>query len=105
MAKWKKTVIGSVVKGKDGKPNYIKVNEDFVLKKGMFLNLENDTEQLAGLAEAEAAGRLPKDVADNIRENIKKAPWYKSRKDKEGNILEEKGFILSNIISIKKTDD
>ncbi len=77
MAKWNRKVVGSVLKDKDpSKPDYIKISDDIVLKKGQCLNLESKKSQLAGIDAAEAAGKLPKDVAAGIRENINKMPDF-----------------------------
>lgn len=77
MAKYKRTVIGSVVKNKEaGKPDYIKVNGAHVLKDGQFLNLETKAAQLASLDEAVKAGKLSGEVAESARERINKIPDF-----------------------------
>lgn len=77
MAKYRRTVIGSVVKNKEaGKPDYIKVNGAHVLKDGQFLNLESKATQLASLDDAVKAGKLSGDVAEAARERINKIPDF-----------------------------
>lgn len=77
MAKYKRSVIGSVVKSKEaGKPDYIKVNGAHVLKDGQYLNLESKTFQLASLEEAIKAGKLSGDMANSARERINKIPDF-----------------------------
>lgn len=75
MAKSRKT-IGSIVKGRDGKPDYIKVNVDVVLKQGQFLNLESQQYQLASLDKAVADGKIKEDTAEQVRERINKLPAF-----------------------------
>lgn len=73
MAKTRRVDIGSVCKSKDpGKPDYIKIANDVVLKRGQFLNLESKAQRLASLTEAVEAGKLSEEVADKIRENVEK---------------------------------
>jgi len=76
MAK-KRIDIGSVIKSKEpGKPDYIKVNADVVLKKGQYLNLESKAQRLASLSEAVNNGKLSNEIADKIRENVEKTPDF-----------------------------
>lgn len=42
-----KKTIGSIVKGKSGKSDYFKVKGNHTLQDGQFLNLENETSQIA----------------------------------------------------------
>lgn len=76
MAKTKRIEVGSVVKGRDGKPDYIKVNQDVMLKKGQFLNLESKKDRLASLNEAVTNGKLSAEIADKIIENVEKTPDF-----------------------------
>jgi hypothetical protein len=82
MAKSKRKLIGSIVKGKAGKPgepskpDYIKVRGEHVLKDGQFLNLESKAQQLASLEAAVAAKKLSEEVASGIRERINKIPDF-----------------------------
>ena len=76
MAKYKRTVVGSVVKGKDGKPDYIKVSKDITLKQGDFLNLESIAMQLKSLDKAVTDGKLSEDLAEKIRSNLEKIPDF-----------------------------
>lgn len=77
MAKYKRTIIGSVLKSKnEGEPAYIKINEDVKLAKGSTLKLESKKFQLESLAEAVEAGRLQGDLAEKIQERIQKIPDF-----------------------------
>lgn len=58
----KKTFVGNINKRKDGSGSYFKVNNDFQLKKGMFVNLASVADQIKDLKDAEATGRLTEDV-------------------------------------------
>ena len=105
MAKWKRTQVGSVVMNKDAsKGPAVKITEDVVLKKGTYLNLENDKSILKGLQDAADNDRMPSDLIEKIRESTKQAPWYKERKDKDGNVVETKGFLLWNIVRLEKQE-
>jgi hypothetical protein len=77
MAKWKRTVIGSIVKNKDPKKgDYIKVNGAHVLTDGQYLNLESKAAQLASLKEAIAEGKISGDNAKAAEERINKIPDF-----------------------------
>lgn len=75
MAK-KRKVIGSVVKGKDGKPDYIKISQDVTLKAGQFVNLESKKSQLESVEKAEAEGKLSAEVAAKVRAAVEKIPDF-----------------------------
>lgn len=76
MAKKRKTVIGSVVKGRDGKPDYIKVRGTHVLKDGQFLNLETKDAQLASAEAAFVAKKLSAEVLGKIKDRVGKIPDF-----------------------------
>jgi len=77
MAKSKRTVVGSVCKSKDsGKPDYIKVRDDVVLKKGQVLRLESKKFQLDSLQGAVTAGKVSADLSEKIKERIEKIPEW-----------------------------
>lgn len=77
MAKWSRKIVGSIVKDKDPtKPDYVKINEDIVLKKGQCLNLESKKSQIASIGEAVKAGRMTSETAAAILENVNKMPEF-----------------------------
>ena len=76
MAKWNRTVIGSVVKGKEGKPDYIQISNDVILKKGDYLNLESKKTQLESAESAIKAGKLAGDAQAAVLERINKMPDF-----------------------------
>jgi len=77
MAKWKRRTIGSVVKSKEaGEPDYIKIGDDVVLKKGDTLRLESKAAQLRNLEEGVQAGRLGEETASKIRERLDRFPEW-----------------------------
>ena len=76
MAKYKRTNIGSVVKGKDGGADYIKISKDITLKQGDFLNLESKAQQMKSVQEAVTSGKLSGEVAETIMENLEKIPDF-----------------------------
>lgn len=91
MAKYKRTVIGSVVKSKDpSKPNYIKFNLKYsgpvTLQDGQTMSVESKKFQLESLNNAVSAGKLPSDTAEKIKERIEKMP----------------DFVLGEIILVEK---
>lgn len=98
-SKWKRQVIGSIMKPKvPGDPNYIKISKDIVLKEGSFLNLENEAYQLKNLQEGVEAGRVGADLARKLREGIDKTPFVRKNGD------ESIGFVLFQIVKIEKLD-
>lgn len=72
----KRREVGSVVKGRDGKPDYIKISQDVTLKKGQYLNLESKAKQLENLQNAVASGKLSADLGEQIKERIEKMPEF-----------------------------
>lgn len=69
--KWKRTVVGAVLKDKDDpKKSYIKFNKDVTFNKGDSLNLESKEDQLKSLEDAIAKGLLNAEVGEQIRERI-----------------------------------
>jgi hypothetical protein len=69
----KKTYVGKVMKGQDGKADYIVINEDITLKKGEFLKLESKAARLAELQQSFEAGRLKEDKFNDLYEKASKA--------------------------------
>jgi hypothetical protein len=76
MGKKKRLIIGSVVKGKDGKPDYIKILNDVHLKAGQFLNLESKAEKQKKFTENVEAGKLTGDLVEKIQAQIDKFPTF-----------------------------
>lgn len=82
MAKYKRTIVGSVCKGKKNEetgviaPDYIQVSNDVTLKRGDFLNLESKKMQQENLDSAVKAGRLGGDAQTAIQERIDKIPDF-----------------------------
>jgi len=72
----KRKTIGSIVKGREGKPDYIKVRGAHVLKDGQFLNLESKAQQLANLDAAVAANKMSNETATKIKERVNKIPDF-----------------------------
>ena len=80
MAKYTRTTVGSIIKGKEGKADYFLVNkslkEPVVLQAGDILNLESKTAQLASLEAAVSSGKLQPEYGDKARERINKIPDF-----------------------------
>lgn len=73
--------IGSVLKSKNpGEPDYIKITEDVVLKKGEFLSLGNKSSKLESLQKAFENGKLTSDVVEKMTAQIEKTPWIEKDK-------------------------
>ena len=70
MAKKKRNQVGSVLKSKDGGPDYIKMRD------GKIYRLESAKQQLASLEKAVSEGKLGEDVAQKVRERIAKVPEW-----------------------------
>lgn len=100
MAKWKKTVIGSICKAKEaGNSDYLKVSADCTLKQGTFLNLENEAFQLKNLQEGIEAGRIGSELEKKLRDSIQKTPFIRKNGD------ETTGFVRFQIVQLTKNDD
>lgn len=76
MSKKKYLTVGSVVKGQNGKPDYIKLSQDVSLKKGQFLNLRSKKDRLASLDAMEASGKLSGEILEKLRERASKIPDF-----------------------------
>lgn len=73
MAKYKRRVVGSVLKSKeDGKPNYIKIKED--VPAGTVLSVESKKTQLDSLERAFSEGKLTEEIVVKRREQLSKMP-------------------------------
>ena len=75
MAKWNRTVVGSVMTGKDGS-TYIKIRDNIAFTKGQTLNLESKKMQLQSAEAAIASGKLNGEVAEKVIERINKIPDF-----------------------------
>ena len=72
----KRIQVGSIMKGKENKGDYIKITEDVTLKKGDFLNLENKASKIASLNAAIESGKLSQEVGQKLLENAEKMPDF-----------------------------
>lgn len=72
--KSKRLNIGSIYKGLDGKPDVIKISTDVYLKKGQYVNLENEKLELEGIDKAVTAGALEGDYAEELKTKTR-ARW------------------------------
>lgn len=68
--------IGSVVKGRDGKPDYIKISQDVTLKQGQFLNLESPQAKKASIEKALADGKMSEESAQKALAVVEKIPAF-----------------------------
>jgi hypothetical protein len=80
MAKFKRRVIGSVLKSKDGGPDYIQIRKDLkeplVLKAGQSLKLESAKTQQESLEKAVKEGKISAENAAGNFERIGKIPAF-----------------------------
>lgn len=76
MAKKRSITIGSVVKGKNGKGDYIKISRDVTLKEGTYLNLESKADQQKRLTESIENGKLSGDFAQKLQDRVNKIPDF-----------------------------
>lgn len=75
MAK-KKLTFASVVKGKDGKADYIKISRDVVLKQGEFVNLDSKAQQLDSLKKANKDGKLSDEIYEKLKARAETIPEF-----------------------------
>ena len=76
MGKFKRRIIGSVVKDKNGGSDYIKISQDVLLKQGQSLRLESAKFQRENLEKALLEGKLSPELGDEIVEKINKIPTF-----------------------------
>lgn len=74
--KLKRVKVGAIVKGREGKPDYLKVYGDHVIKDGQYLNLESKAQQLANLEQALANKKLSADVVEAMKAKVNKIPDF-----------------------------
>ena len=74
--KSKRTIVGQILKGKDGKSDYIKVDADITLTKGEFLELENASTIRRRAEELLEQGKIDEKFADVLRESADKIPSF-----------------------------
>jgi len=75
--KYKRTVVGSVVKSKTaGKPDYIQIGTDVALRKGQYLNLESKDFQLKGIDTAVASGVMTGENGEKAKARINDIPDF-----------------------------
>lgn len=84
----KKVIVASVLKGQDGKPNYLKVDNDVVLKKGQFLNMQTTKQERESLEANISNGKIKADMGKILLEKLEKRP----------------DFVLANIYFLDKTE-
>lgn len=68
--------IGSVIKGKEGKSDYIKISQDVTLKAGQFVNLESIAYKKASIEKALAEGKMSEELATKALAAIEKIPSF-----------------------------
>lgn len=83
-----RVVLGSVLKSKSGKPDYVKMRVNDLTREvlssmlnntaqdGFILNLESKKYRTESLDKAVESGKLSEDIASKIRESIEKMPDY-----------------------------
>ena len=84
MAKTKRIKLGSVMKGQNGKPDYIKVNirdkegkpGTYVLKDGQFLDLDSKAKQLEDVKFLIENDKIDADTGKYLTEKINKIPDF-----------------------------
>ena len=77
MAKWKRSVLGSVLATKDDKKKfYIKMKADVTLKAGDFINLESKQNQIDSIQKAFDEGKVNEEVLEQALERIEKMPDF-----------------------------
>tara|TARA_R110000868_G_scaffold66014_2_gene196955 strand:- start:1443 stop:1706 length:264 start_codon:yes stop_codon:yes gene_type:complete len=76
MAKKKRFTVGSIIKGQNGKPDYIKINSDVVLTKGQFVNMESKAQKIKSLQEVIASGKLSGEIGNKMLETAEKIPEW-----------------------------
>ncbi len=77
MAKYKRTVIGSVLKSKNpGELDYIKIKDAISFAAGDTISLESRESRLASIDKALAEGKMDEDMAAKIRDSVDKMPTF-----------------------------
>lgn len=74
---YRRIKVGSILKAKDAsQADYIKIDNDIVLKKGEFLSLESKKSKMETLERNIADGKVSGELADKIMEGIEKMPTF-----------------------------
>jgi hypothetical protein len=72
MAKKSRFYFGKILKGNEGKSDFLVIDKDITLKEGEFINLESKSQRLKELEESVSSGRLSQDKADDIAAKVNK---------------------------------
>jgi len=72
MAKKSRFYFGKILKGAEGKPDFVAIDKEITLKEGEFVNLESKAQRLKELEDSVAEGRLSQDKADDIAAKVNK---------------------------------
>lgn len=72
----KRVKIGAIIKGKDGKADYIKVDNDVQLRRGMYINMESKKQQIESLSKAVQEGKLSAELGEKLLASAEKIPDF-----------------------------
>lgn len=77
MAKYVRTVIGSIIKSKSKeKPDYIKFKTDVSFKAGDCISVETKSYKLVSLENAYKKGYLNQEMLERLKEKVEKMPEF-----------------------------
>lgn len=63
---------GKILKGAEGKADFLVIDKDITLKEGQFVNLESKKQRLDDLDKSVADGKLDEVKADALKEKVNK---------------------------------
>lgn len=72
MAKKRRIYFGKILKGADGKPDFMAIDKDITFKEGDFVNLESKKQRIDDINQSVEAGRLTEDVANDLLQKVNK---------------------------------
>lgn len=102
MAKYTTKTVGVIYKKANGQAESIYVKEDITLKKGDYLNLENEKTQLASIERAVSEGKLKEDYAEERKASITEY-WNQERTNKDGETYTMKDLVRFNVVKVSKS--
>lgn len=72
----KRKIVGQILKGKEGKGDYIKIDQTVTLNAGEYLELESSSSIRKRAEELLASGKIEEEFADKLREQADKIPSF-----------------------------
>jgi hypothetical protein len=72
MAKKRRFYFGKILKGADGKPDFMAIDKDITFREGEFVNLESKTQRINEINKSLEEGKLSQEKAEDLLAKVNK---------------------------------